>query len=323
MTKPEERRKLVVAEPLGVPEKEIREALRLFTQAGHELVIASGKPADTEATVRLCADADYVILANMPFPDAVVDACPKLRFVDVAFTGVDHVGMNACRRRGIRVCNASGYATRAVSEQALCMFLSLLRALPAMDRETRLGHGRNGFAGREAAGKTCGIVGLGAIGLATAHLLEAFGCRVVGTSATQTSGEREGIPMLPLADVLGMSDAVFLHCPLRDTTRGLIREETIAQMKDGALLLNLARGPVVDTPSVIAALESGKLSGYASDVFDREPPLDPEDPILHAPNTLFMPHTGYATQEAMRMRLDMVVENLMRYLSGDPCRVVL
>ena len=323
MTKPEERRKLVVAEPLGVPEKEIREALCPFTQAGHELVIASGKPADTDETVRLCADADYVILANMPFPDAVVDACPNLRFVDVAFTGVDHVGLNACRRRGIRVCNASGYATRAVSEQALCMFLSLLRALPAMDRETRLGHGRNGFAGREAAGKTCGIVGLGAIGLATAHLLEAFGCRVVGTSATQTSGEREGIPMLPLADVLGMSDAVFLHCPLKDTTRGLIREETIAQMKDGALLLNLARGPVVDTPSVIAALESGKLSGYASDVFDREPPLDPEDPILHAPNTLFMPHTGYATQEAMRMRLDMVVENLMRYLSGDPCRVVL
>ena len=131
MTKPEERRKLVVAEPLGVPEKEIREALRLFTQAGHELVIASGKPADTDETVRLCADADYVILANMPFPDAVVDACPNLRFVDVAFTGVDHVGLNACRRRGIRVCNASGYATRAVSEQALCMFLSLLRALPA------------------------------------------------------------------------------------------------------------------------------------------------------------------------------------------------
>ncbi|MBQ9325733.1 MAG: hydroxyacid dehydrogenase [Clostridia bacterium] len=313
--------KIVVAQPLGLPAEEVKEALACFAEEGHTVHVAE-RIGTQEETACICADADIVILANMPFPDAVINQCPKLRMIDVAFTGVDHIGMEVCRHRDIVVCNASGYAVRAVSEQAVGMLLSVLRQIPAMDARVRACRDREGFAGGEIAGKNCGIIGLGEIGLATARLLSAFGARVVATSLTQTSGERAGIPMMPLAEVLRLSDVVFLHCPLHASTKELIARDTLSMMKEGAILLNMARGGVVNSADVAEALRTGHLGFYATDVFDREPPLQAADVLLSAPHTLFLPHTGYATQEAMRMRLSMVKENLSAYLAGNPVRVV-
>ena len=221
--------KIAILESLGVSKARLEEEMQDLRSQGHTFVCYD-RTTDTDALKAECADADAVILANMPFPADVIRESPNLKYIDVAFTGVDHVGLDAARERQIPVSNASGYSTRAVSELAVGMMLSLLRNLPAQEAAARRGGTKAGIGARELAGKTVGIVGTGKIGLHTAGILTAFGCRVLGTSARCTSGERNGIPHMPLAELLAQSDIVVLHCPLNASTRGLIGEAELRSM---------------------------------------------------------------------------------------------
>ena len=202
------------------------------------------------------------------------------------------------------------------------MMLSLLRNVPKVEARCRDGKDKAGLVGRELKGKTVGIVGLGKIGMNTGRLCQAFGCRVIGTSPSRQSGETAGVSCMPLEAVLSQSDIVVLHCPLTPATRGMIDANAIARMKDGALLINLARGPVVDTAALAAALESGKLGGAGIDVFETEPPLPKEHPLLHTPNTLVTPHVAFASEESMALRAQIVFENLDAFLRGEPQNLV-
>ena len=309
--------KIAILESLGVSKARLEEEMQDLRSQGHTFVCYD-RTTDRDTLRAECADADAVILANMPFPADVIRESPNLKYIDVAFTGVDHVGLDAAKERQIPVSNASGYSTRAVSELAVGMMLSLLRNLPAQEAAARRGGTKAGIGARELAGKTVGIVGTGKIGLHTAGILTAFGCRVLGTSAHCTSGERNGIPHMPLAELLAQSDIVVLHCPLNASTRGLIGEAELRSMKKDAILISVARGPVV----VTEALKEGWIAGAGIDVFDREPPLDLSEPLLAAPNTIVTPHTAFATEESMDERLRIVFDNLRAYLAGKPVNLV-
>lgn len=313
--------KIVLLESLGIPEESLQRRVAPLLRAGHTFE-AYSRSTDPDELIARCAGAQAVMLANMPLPGRVIDACDALQFIDIAFTGVDHVDLDAARRKSVTVSNASGYSTTAVAELTVCMMLSLLRNVSAVEARCRAGQTKDGLVGCELAGKTVGIVGTGAIGLRVAALCHAFGCEVIAYSRTQRADAPDYVRYVPLDALMTLSDVVTLHCPLTEETRGMINEQRLALMKPGAILINAARGGVVDTRALADALESGRLGGAGVDVFDSEPPLCTDHPLLHTPNTLVTPHVAFATAESMELRADIVFDNLNQWLQG-PVRLVL
>ena len=251
---------IVLLESLGVPRPVLEACVKPFTDAGHTFA-AYEKNTDPAVQIERARDADVIVIANMPLSGEVIRACPKLKFIDVAFTGVDHVDLEAAREKGVRVSNAAGYSNEAVAELCLCLMLSLLRNVPQVEARCRAGQTKDGLVGSELMGKTVGVVGVGAIGGRTAELCRAFGCRVLGHKRHVKGDEPEYIEFVGLDELLAQSDIVTLHCPLNEESRGLIDARRIAQMKPGALLINAARGPVVDARALADALNAGRLGG--------------------------------------------------------------
>ena len=313
--------KIALLESLGIPEEDLRRLETPFAAEGHTFAHYP-RTADIETLTREAADAEVLMLANMPLPAAVLDNCPRLRYVDIAFTGVDHVAVDALKRRRIPVSNASGYSTEAVAELAVGTAISLLRDLRRAEDSCRAGGTKAGLNAKELRGKTVGIVGLGKIGRRSAELFHAFGCRVLSVSRGRHADAPEWVTETDLTEVLRASDIVALHCPLNDATRGLIGAAELAQMKPSAFLLNLARGPVVQSAALCEALEAGQIAGAALDVFDVEPPLPEDLPLLRAPHVLPTPHLGFATEESMALRAEIVFGNLRAWLDGAPVNLV-
>ncbi|MBQ8092520.1 MAG: hydroxyacid dehydrogenase [Clostridia bacterium] len=314
-------KKVVILESLGIPEAELAELERRFE--GEIQFESFGRTTDAEQLVEECRGADAAILANMPFPDPVIARCDSLRFIDVAFTGVDHVGLNAAREKGIRVSNASGYSNEAVAELVIGMALSMLRHIPEVQTKVRNGGTKDGLVGTELCGKTVGIIGFGRIGRRTGELFHAFGCRVLGTCRTVHTDFPAYAEQVSMDDLLRNSDIVVLQCPLHEGTRGMIDYEKLSMMKKSAILINTARGPVTNEDDLARALHEGLIAGAAADVFTREPPLPPDTQMLHAPNTLLTPHIAFATAESMSQRAHIVFDNLRAWLDGAPVNVIL
>ena len=219
--------------------------------------------------------------------------------------------------------NAVGYSTQAVAELAICMALSLLRNVPQVEARCRTGQTKDGLVGCELRGKTVGIVGVGAIGTRAAELFHAFGCKVLGYKRHMTGEKPDFIQFASMDELLAQSDIISLHCPLNDSSRGLIGAENIAKMKQGALLINMARGPVVDSQALADALNSGHLGGAGIDVFENEPPLDTGHPLLHSKNTIVTPHVAFASQESMEARCKIVFDSLQSWIDGNQINAVL
>lgn len=314
--------KVTIMENLGISAEELTQRKKPFEDKG--VVFAEfPRTTDTAKLIEQAEDADAMILANMPMPAEVIRACPKLKFIDVAFTGVDHVGLDAARERNIAVSNASGYSNEAVAELVLGMVLSMARNLRQVEDRCRAGGTKDGLVGWELKGKTVGIIGLGKIGSRTAQLFHVFGCQVLAQSRTRHDDAPDFIQQVSQEELLRQSDIVVLHCPLNDSTRGLINGEKLAMMKPTALLVNVARGPVVDEAALAAALENGTIAGACLDVFDKEPPLDQATAILRAPHTLVTPHVAFATRESMSLRAEIVFENLANWMEGHQSNIVL
>ncbi len=314
--------KIAIMESLGISDQELAELEKPFEAQGVSFQ-AYAKTTDPATLIEEAKDADGMILANMPMPAEVIRACPNLKFIDIAFTGVDHVALDAARERGIAVSNASGYSNEAVAELVLGMVLSLARNLRPVEDRCRGGQTKEGLVGWEIQGKTVGIVGLGNIGSRTAELFHAFGAKILACSATVHENAPFYVEQVSLEELLHTSDIVVLHVPLNDSTRGMIDREKLARMKSTALLINVARGPVVVERDLAEALRNGTIAGAGIDVFDREPPLDPENPLLQAPNTLVTPHVAFATRESMRLRAEIVFQNLADWMAGDQSNAVL
>lgn len=313
---------IVLLESLGVSEQVLQAYAAPLVEAGHTFT-AYPKDTDPKIQIQRAKDADVIMIANMPLTGEVISACPNLKFVDVAFTGVDHVDLDACRAKGVKVSNAAGYSNEAVAELVICMALSLLRNIPQIEARCRSGQTKDGLVGCELRGRTVGIVGVGAIGQRTAELFHAFGCRVLGNKRHVVGDEPDYIEFVSLDELLAQADIVSLHCPLNDSTQGLIDSDAIAKMKQGAFLINTARGPVVDSQALADALNTGKLGGAGIDVFEIEPPLPLDHPLLHSKNTIVTPHVAFASAESMEARGKIVFDSLQQWINGNQVNVIL
>lgn len=303
---------IVLLESLGVPESLIEGYAGKLRKMGHHFT-AYSRCTDPEVLTQRCQDADVIMLANMPLDAAVLDHASHLQYINVAFTGLDHIPVQKAREKGIEITNAAGYATQAVAELAIALMIQLLRHVDETQVQCRTGGTKTGLVGTLLQGKTVGIVGAGAIGKRTAALCKAFGCRVVAYNRSQIEDPSVD-EQVSLEELLRQADIVSLHVPLTDSTEGLIGRKELASMKPSALLINTARGPVVDTEALAQALQAQTIAGAACDVFDMEPPLPQDFPLLHTPHTIVTPHIGFASEESMELRCQIVFEKLYAWL---------
>lgn len=303
--------KIVFLEPLGLTVEAVEKACENLKKQGHEVVVYPDRRP--ELNIERAAGADIVLESNMPLRKDFLDACPNLKMLSIAFTGLDHIDMDECKRRGIVVMNAAGYSTEAVAEETICMMIGLYRHVIENDRITRSCKGSSIAPGREIAGKTVGIIGMGAIGQRTAALAQAFGCKVIAWN--RTPKQVAGVTFVDKETLLKESDIVALHIALNNETRNFLTAKDFALMKPSAVIVNAARGSVVNTADLAEALKTGVIAGAALDVYDGEPPLGSDNPILSAPNTFLLPHIGFSTKEAFEARLIIVVNNVEKFIS--------
>ena len=308
--------RIAVMEPLGVEQEKFMQIAREAVGDDVEIVCYDTRTTDVEELGRRGRDADIIAIGNLPFPREVLEKCENVKMLAVAFTGIDHVDLKYCEERGIKVQNCAGYATTAVAELTFGLLLDLCRNIGKCDTAARNGGTKAGLIGFELEGRTMGIVGTGAIGARVAKLAAAFGMDVIAYS--RTPGKVAGVRYVSLEELLAQADVVSLHVPLTDETRGMIGAEELALMKKTAVLVNTARGPVVDTKALADALNSGSIAGAAIDVFDKEPPLDADEPLINAKNTVVTPHVAFATDESMIKRAEIEFRNIAEFIK-DKC----
>lgn len=315
--------KISLLEPIGISEEAVKELSAKLTEAGHEFEYFDTKTTDPEELFDRSKESDIIMIANNPYPAEVIEKLDNLKMISVAFTGVDHVGLSACRKKKIMVCNAAGYSNQTVAELVIGMAVDAMRGVVDSDRLVREGKGNKGVGGREICGKTVGIIGLGRIGLMTAKLFLAFGAKVIAYNRSRNpEAEGLGIEYKELDKVLSQSDIISLNLPLNEETRGFISKDRIALMKKNAVFINCARGPIVDNQALAEALNEDRLGFACIDVFDMEPPLPSDYPLLHSKNTLLTPHQAYISEEAMERRAEIVFGNVYAFLKGEPENVV-
>jgi phosphoglycerate dehydrogenase-like enzyme len=315
--------KIVVMEPLGISQEKLALLAQPFIQAGNEFVAYNDRADDVQQLISRIEDADVVIMANQPLPGEAVTACKKLKMLSVAFTGVDHVDLAACKAKDILVCNAAGYSTNAVAELTFGLAISVIRNIVPCDARCRSCGTKDGLVGFELYGKTFGVVGTGAIGSRVAMLAKAFGCRVIASSLTEKQELKDaGVEYVPLTTLLQTADFISLHVPLTESTKNLIDSKAVAMMKPGAVLLNTSRGPVVDSAAVAAALNEDRLAGAGIDVFENEPPIAAEHPLCGAKNAVLTPHVAFASREALEKRAEIVFNNIEKWIAGTPQNLI-
>jgi D-3-phosphoglycerate dehydrogenase / 2-oxoglutarate reductase len=300
-----------------VAEKVSSAGLDLLRQAGHEVVDLAG--ATREALLAALADAEALLVRSATAVDAdLFAAAPKLSVVARAGVGVDNVDVAAASARGVLVLNSpTGNVVSAV-EHTFAVLLALLRRVPEAAASMAAGKWeKSKFVGTELAGKTVGIVGLGQVGSRVAARARAFEARVLGHDPyLPVEKAREmGVPLVALGELLAQSDVVTLHSTAVGKGKPLLGEPEFAAMKRGAVLVNVARGSLVDRAALHAALTGGHLAGAALDVFEPEPP-DPADPLLRLPNVVATPHLGASTVEAQERVSTQTVEALLAALAG-------
>lgn len=312
--------KLVIIEPIGVQKEKLIEMAKEALGNQVEIVAYDTKTTDTNELIMRGKDAEIIVVSNLPLNREVILGCEKLKLLSVAFTGIDHIAMDACKEKDVMVCNCAGYSTVAVADLVFGMLISLYRNIIPCDKVCREEGTKDGLIGFELEGKKFGIVGLGAIGSRVAKIAMAFGCEVYAYSRTKK--EIPGVTFTDLDTLLETCDVVSLHTPLNESTKGLINKDRIAKMKANAILINTARGPVVDSSALADALKEGKIAGAGIDVFEIEPPIKSEHPLFHAPNTIVTPHIAFASKEALLKRAVIVFENVKKWLENEPQNVM-
>jgi D-3-phosphoglycerate dehydrogenase len=303
-------------EPLGISEETFKKLQSEFITSGHKFTYYMDRNENEEELAKRMKDSDIVIISNIRLSANVMRQCERLKMLSVAFTGLDHIDLDYCKSHNIEVRNAAGYSTTGVSELAIGLMIDVMRKITEMDGTIRKGGARGTFLGRELKGKTVGVVGTGAIGTATIKLLLAFGCKVIAYSRTKRDNiEALGVEYCALDELMRRSDIVTLHVPMNNETHHLVSAEMIALMKPTAILINTARGNVVDIDALAAALKTGKIAGAGVDVYEKEPPLPSNHPLIDAPNCVAVPHIAYATREAFDIRADIVFDNVRDFLA--------
>ncbi len=282
------------------------------------------RTAGEDLTVERIGDSEIIVLNKVPITESVLAQCPNLKLICVLATGYNVVDCQAAQKRGIPVCNVPGYGTDAVAQFTFGLLLELCHRIGLHSDSVHSGEWTAcpdfcywKTPQMELAGKTMGIIGYGAIGRRVAEIAKVFGMKVLAYSRTQYPGH----DYVDLDTLLTSSDIVSLHCPLFSENTGMIDSAAIAKMKDGAILLNTARGALVNDTAVAEGLRSGKLLGYAADVVTTEP-IPAASPLLGVPNCILTPHIAWAPLESRQRIFDATVRNIRGFLTGSPINVV-
>lgn len=290
-----------------------------LNQFGQVTVYETTPPDQVIPRIR---DADIILINKIMVDETVLDACPKLKLICVLATGYNVVDCDACAKRGIPVTNVPAYGTDAVAQFTFSLLLELCNRVGLHDRLVHQGQWPKhiGFCfwetpQMELAGKTMGIIGFGRIGRAVGRIAKAFGMEVLACNRSRCAEGEALAEYVDLDTLLAKSRIISLHCPQTPETVGLINRETISKMQDGAILLNTARGAVIDEAAVAEALCSGKLRGFAADVVSAEPIQD-DNPLLTAPNCVLTPHMAWAPIESRKRILRSATESIEGFLNG-------
>ena len=312
--------KLSILEPLGVEKEKLLNMAEKVLGDRAEITYYDNRVEDSETLIERSKDAEIVVLSNFQYRKDVIEKCPNLKMICVAFTGVDHVDIDYCKDRGITVCNCAGYSTVAVADLVFGLLINIYRNIVECNIVTREGGTKNGLVGFELEGKKFGVIGTGAIGMRVANIAKAFGCEVYAYSRTVKEGKE--IKYVDLNTLLSTCDVISLHVPLTENTKGLINEENIKLMKKNAVLINTARGPVVDSKALSDALKNNIILGAGIDVFEIEPPIPVDHVLFDAPNLIVTPHVAFATKESMVKRAEIVFDNIYKYINGSSQNVI-
>lgn len=312
-------KEIVIAQPLGVSKETLDTLLAPLTGMGYHLTLWDRLPESQDDLGNRISKADLAVIANYPLKKEALDKASSLKYLCVAFTGVDHVDIDTCREKGIAVSNCAGYSTESVAELAIGMMLSLYRKLA--EGKDAAAHGKTGagLRGIEIKDRTVGIIGTGAIGYRTANLAKAFGAKVIGYNRSHS---HDDITYTDLNTLLKTSDIVSIHLPLTKDTKHFIDKDKLSLMKKDAILINTARGGIIDNEALAEALKKGEIAGAGIDVFDMEPPLPEDYPLLSAPHTVLTPHVGFDTEEAMERRAAIVADNLKSFVEGKQKNII-
>lgn len=312
--------KLVIIEPLGVEKERLMGMAEAILENSVEITIYDTKVSSTEELIQRGKDADIIMVANLPMNAEVIHGCTKLKLLAVAFTGIDHIAMDACKEKGVMVCNCAGYSNAAVADLVFGMLITFYRNIISCNEKVRIGSTKDGLIGMELEGKKFGVVGTGAIGTRVAKIAAAFGCDVYAYSRTKKA--LPDVTYVELDELLSICDIVSLHVPLNESTKGMINKEKLDLMKENAVLINTARGPVVDSQALADALNQDKIAGACIDVFEMEPPVPNDHPLLQAKHLLATPHVAFATKEALVKRAVINFNNVKQWMEGHPVNVM-
>ena len=283
---------------------------------------------DEAETIARIGDAEIVFTNKTPITRKVLDACPGIRFISLLATGYNCVDYAYAREKGIPVTNVPTYGTASVGQFAIALLLEICHHIGHHDASVHAGNWERcadwcywDYPLIELAGKTMGIIGFGRIGQTTGRIARAMGMEVLAYDSHPSDAGRAIAEYVDLDALLSRSDVVALHCPLFPETEGIINRETIAKMKDGAILLNNSRGPLVVEQDLADALNAGKLAAAGLDVVSTEP-IRGDNPLLNAKNCIITPHISWAPKESRQRIMDCAVSNVKAFLSGSPVNVV-
>ncbi len=300
-------------------------SLERFNKIGKVTVYPSLNGVDLVEAVK---DADVIIGGHGMVPE-VLDHAPNVKYIGLMSTGYDNLNLDYMKKRGIVVTNVPTYGTEMVAQYAITLLLEICGRVGHHDAEVRKGRWKScrefcfwDYPIIELSGKTMGIVGFGRIGKAAAHIAQAFGMKVLYNDKYRAPElESETCQYAELDELYAKADVVELHCPLFPETKGMINKDTIAKMKDGVIIINNSRGPLVVDQDLADALTSGKVYAAGLDVVSQEP-IEDDNPLLKAPNCYITPHISWVSVEARARKLNTVYENLEAFLEGHPQNTV-
>ena len=285
-------------------------------------------PRTPSEIIRRIGDAEIVITNKCPITREILDACPKIKYISVLATGYNVVDVQYAAEKGIPVSNVPTYGTEAVGQFAIALLLEICSRVAHHSEAVHAGRWESApdwtfwdYPLIELAGKTMGIIGFGKIGQTTGRIAKAMGMRILATGSRETEAGRAIASYTDLDTLLRESDVIALHCPLFPSTEGIINRDTIAKMKDGVILINNSRGPLIVEQDLADALNSGKVYAAGLDVVSTEP-IRSDNPLLRAKNCFITPHISWAPREARARILDISAQNLEAFLNGAPINVV-
>lgn len=285
-------------------------------------------PSDVALIKERIGTAQIVVTNKTPLTKEILDQCPSVQFIALLSTGYNVVDIAAAKVKGIPVANIPTYGTASVGQFAIALLLEICHHIGHHSKEVRAGRWEQNvdwcfwdYPLIELEGKTLGIIGFGRIGERTAAIAHALGMKVLAHSAHHQSGTHAYGEYVPLEQIFAQADVISLHCPLFPETKGIINKDSIAKMKDGVIIINTSRGPLINEKDLAEALNSGKVRAAGLDVVSTEP-ICGDNPLLQAKNCLITPHMAWGAKEARQRIMEMTAANIKAFQQGEPINVV-